>query len=90
MTPNSCQETVFFTKKERRQIKLKKKKPTIQDKVNLKNSQKLIFKNELNIKLSLVVSCDVTTEINVVVHVTQELIIDTSCGSAKISDELAF
>ena len=56
----------------------------------MKNSQKLIFKNELNIKLSLVVSCDVTTEINVVVHVTQELIIDTSCGSAKISDELAF
>ena len=62
----------------------------IRDKVNLKNSQKLIFKKELNIKLSLVVSCDMTTEINVVIHVTQELVIDTSCGSAKISDELTF
>ena len=79
---------VFFTNrvKERQQIKLK----MIRDKVNLKNSQKLIFKKELNIKLSLVVSCNMTTEINVVVHVTQELVIDTSCGSAKISDELAF
>ena len=79
---------MYFTNrvKERQQIKLK----MIRDKVNLKNSQKLIFKKKLNIKLSLVVSCDMTTEINVVVHMTQELVIDTSCGSAKISDELAF
>ena len=75
MTPNCSRDSFLHKKrvKEKQWTKLKKK-PTVQDKVNLKISQKLIFEKELStklLKLSLVVSCDMTTEIDVVVHVAQ-------------------